>query len=266
MVEGRPVPHSGADRHAVRDPAGADLAINTVQGVIPLSQILPLALSQSSTVSITDKIKGALSDAYQTSGALFGWEMAEYPRGQLVFVNVPFPDGSFQQYAQHVQTGAWCNFVGLSAMCWSLLGDIPLFGRPDGSVWQFDVANQDGATPISGVVLSAFQNFKSLQKKRFTLARPVYSGPKGVKLPLRLRLDYDTSTPSLAQQAVAQAGTPWDTGQFDVASWGPSTGTTARWQSIQGVGEVASILLSVASFNPIVLQNIDVAFQVGAYL
>ncbi len=245
-------------------PAGADVGLLTQTGVVPLSQVLPLALSQDEEVAITDKIRGAFQSAYQAAPFAFGWQMAEYPKGGLLIVNVPQPDGSFQQYVLNVLTQAWCRFMGLPAICWALLGDAIMFGTPDGRVCQYDVGNSDDGAAISAVVLPAFRDFKRIGMKRFLLVRVLYNSVTGYKPPVVLKTDYDDTRETLPQPALPSGRTPW--GSAWGSPWGLKVGPVARWRSISGIGWVASVLVNVATTNSFRLDRIDVTYEVGDYL
>lgn len=241
--------------------AGADVAILTETGILPLSSVLPLSLGQDEQVAITDKIRGAFQSAYRSSPNRFGWTVAEYPMGALLIVNVPQPDGSFQQFVMNLLTQAWCSFTGLPAVCFGLIGDRLLFGTPDGRVCQYDVASSDNGTPIAFKCLPAFSDFKAPGRKRFTLARPLYTSALSYRAPVALRIDYDTTVPVLRQPVVPAGGAPW--GSPWGSPWGPVIKTVASWTGIRGDGLVASIFVSGATLNPFRLDKIDVQFEAG---
>lgn len=242
--------------------AGADLAILTQTGAVPLSSVLALSESQEDEVALSDKIRGAFQNAYALVGQAFGWELAEYPKGVLLIVNVPQSGGTFQQFVMNVLTGAWCNFTGLNATTFSLLNDALIFGTSDGRVLQYDVNFQDSGQPISAICLPAFSGFKSLDKKRFLLARPLYFGALGYQPALRLAVEYDTARYLLPQGVIPSGGAVWGTAQWGT-SWSAPVGQSSQWQGIRGVAQTASVLVNVVSNNPFRLDHIDVQFSTG---
>lgn len=245
-------------------PFGADVAVLTETGLITLSSVMPLAEGQDAQDAITDKIRGAVQSAYQSTPAVFGWAVAEYPMGALLLINVPQPDGTFQQFVMNYLTKAWCKFLGLPAVCWGLIGDRPMFGTPDGRVCQYDVQNSDNGAPINGTVLPAFSAFRTLNRKRFTLARPLYNSALGYRAPVKLKVDYDISREVLAQPPIVPVGTPW--GSPWGAPWAPRVGPVASWQGVRGDGEVATVLVSVSSTNPFRLDKIDLQYETSGDL
>lgn len=249
--------------------AGADVAVLTETGLIPLSSELPLDTAQQEQAAITDKIRGAFQSAYQSGAALPGWAVQEYPMGGLVLVNVPKPDGTFAQFVQNLLTSAWCSFSGLPATCWALLGDHLMFGTADGRVCQYDVGYADVLFPASAPVaqpvsfknLPAFSAFKTLGRKRFTMARPLYNSALGYRAPIALKVDYDISTTPLPQPPIMSGQTPW--GAPWGSPWGPIIAPVEKWTGLRGIGLVASVLVSGASLNPFRLDQIDIQFETG---
>jgi hypothetical protein len=114
-------------------PAGGDLGVLTSQGLVPLSRILGMTQGAAKRVSFTDKISGQFRAQYQTTGTQFGWQCLEYPKENLVVINVPIAERTTQhQYVMNINTGAWCRFTGINAGCWALLGDSLYFGGNGG--------------------------------------------------------------------------------------------------------------------------------------
>ena len=248
--------------------AGADVAILTETGLLPLSTVLALDPSQDEQQAITDKIRGAFQLAYQSAASAYGWAVQDYPMGGLLLVNVPNADGiTFRQFAMSLLTQAWCSFSGLPAICWSLLGDRLMFGTPDGRVCQYDVGSADAllpaaapvAQPIAFRCLPAFSSFGPSNRKRFTMARPLYTSALGYRAPIALRVDYDTTALPLPQPPIPSSSTPW--GSPWGSPWGPVIAPSARWSGLRGDGLVASLLVSGASLNPFRLDKIDIQFE-----
>ena len=250
--------------------AGADVAVLTETGLLPLSSVLALDPSQDEQSAITDKIRGAFQSAYQSAATAYGWAPQDYPMGALLVINVPNADGvTFRQFVMNLLTQAWCSFSGLPAICWGLLGDRLMFGTPDGRVCQYDVGSADTlmpavapiAQPVKFTCLPAFSAFKTAGRKRFTMARPLYTSALGYRAPIALRVDYDTTALPLPQPAIPSSATPW--GSPWGSPWGPVVKPVTQWSGLRGLGLVGTILVSGASLNPFRLDKIDVQFETG---
>lgn len=240
--------------------AGADLAINTIQGVVPLSSILALDPAASGRVAFTDKIRGAFIAAATAASLSSGWEMVDYPAGEISIVNVPTGTaGLYYQFVMNNITGAWCRFLGINAVCWAMFGDDLYYGKEDGTVHQYDTGHDDDGAVISGIMMPAFSQFGDATQKQFLMAQPLYNGAYGSNPPLVCKTDYDTSVSSPTQPTPPPlAGTPW--GSAWNSPWTPALVVIAQWQGISGLGRAATVQLCVALRTGLVLQQTLVLF------
>ena len=180
---------------------GADLAIVTSDGIVPLSQAARLDRSQDNAVSLTAKIHNAFFDAVRATGSLFGWDALLYAGGGLGVFNVPLaPDmnGKPQamQFVQNMQTGAWCRFLGLNATCWAEANGQPYFGGSDG-VYAWDVGSDDNGALITADVKPAFSSMGAPGRlKQFTMVRPLMKCSPLVQPALEVLTDYRESIPT----------------------------------------------------------------------
>lgn len=242
--------------------AGADLGIITSQGAVPLSSVLPISTAEEGRTAVTNTIEGAFNSAYLAAGAVPGWEIIEYPRKQLMIVNVPMSDGShFEQFVMNVATGAWCKFTNLNAASWALMGDRLYFGTTDGRVMALTDDYLDDGVPIQAEALPAFYNYGSANQKFFTQARGLFTAAQGADPPIEMKLDYDQSPASVSQSAIPSGGSPW--GSPWHSSWGPSIVSVARFQSVVGYGVVAAPRIKIASQTPLKWHETSIMFEVG---
>lgn len=242
---------------------GADLAILTSAGAVPLSAILSLTATGAGQAAATDKIRGAFRASYISSGTTFGWQAIEYPKLGLLLVNVP--DGTlYRQYVMNIQTGAWARLKNIEAICWGMKGDLIYFGDAAGKVRKWDVDNNDDGAPIIATAMPAFQNLGVPNRKQITMSRPLYTAVIGTNIPVQIKVDYDTSEASFAYTTISSLGSPW--GSAWGSPWGASTGPVVDWHSTPGFGQVVSPVISVSSMSPVTLNHTDVMFRVGGPL
>lgn len=247
--------------------AGADLGILTSQGLVPLSEVLSATTGSASRSAFTDKISGQFRDQYQASGTAFGWQCIEYPKQNLLIINVPISERATQhQYVMNINTGAWCRFTGINAGCWSLLGDNIYFGGNDGVVRKFDVNNLDGTTNITAVHQSAYTKLGSPNVKRVTTARPLFNAPAGYNPPVSILVDYDTAEPSINTVAVAAGGTQWDAAQWDSFQWAGGAVPSLGLQGAAGVGRAISIAFGISAREELIYNGADIGYEQGGYL
>lgn len=247
---------------------GADLALITSEGILPLSNILPLSPGGAGQVAATAKISGAYQAAYQNGSAMFGWQVIENAREQLLVVNVPTVENTTTvQFVMNTLNGSWCRFTGLPAQCWATLGDQLYFGGTDGKVYLYGASLADnGATAISSKLTTAFQNGGNAQTKQFLMARPVVVAPDGLIPGVATHIDYDTTSIVVPSESFTTSGTLWDTALWDTFSWAGGSSLTAQWQTINGVGVAAALDVQVISTEAVTVNSIDVMYEVGGNL
>lgn len=244
--------------------AGGDLGVLTSQGLVSLSQVLPGTAGAAARSAFTDKISGAFRDAYQAAGTAFGWQCIEYPKQNLLIINVPISERTTQhQYVMNINTGSWCRFKDMNAGCWSLLGDNIYWGGNDGIVRKFDAA---GGNSVIATLQSAYGIFGSARTKHFKMARPLFNAPAGYNPPVTIQTDYDTAVPPVSIVAVQAGGTQWDTAQWNSFQWAGGAVPSLGWQGVAGEGRAASIAFGVSSREELTYNGTDVGFEVGNYL
>ena len=236
---------------------GGDLAVLTVDGVIPLSQGLKLERAQQEALALTNNIMNAFGAAVRAYKGNFGWQGVLYPGatastnttasgGSLAIFNIPVQTlGTSMQFVQNVLTGAWCRLLNLDAFCWELANGGIYFGTTNG-VYQWDNGSSDAGTPIVGDVKSAFNNFGIPgREKRFTAIRPILNTTPLVAPALEVDVDYGESVPT-AVPVVVQSGANTQTIRYD---WTGATGVgyvgAARMQVNLAGDQAASPLLAV---------------------
>jgi hypothetical protein len=247
--------------------AGAELGILTMQGLVPLSQVIGMSPGAAARTAFTDKISGQFKTQFQTTGTLFGWSVVEYSRGNLLIVNVPIVERSTQhQYVMNENTGAWCRFTGINGGCWAVFGTDIYIGTNDARVLKFDASRLDDTANIIGTLQHAYSTFKSPNNKAFTMARPIFNAPSAYNPPITILTDYDISAPDTTVLAASTSGTLWDTAQWDTFQWAGGSVTTLGWQGVTGEGRAASAAFSVSSSEEIFYNGTDIGFEMGSDL
>lgn len=216
---------------------GSDLAVLTTDGIVPLSQALRLDRTQDNEVALTQKIQNAFSVSANQYRTNFGWQGMLYPKGSLAIFNVPLRELTQSvQYVQNIQTGAWCRFTGMNAICWTTFNDRPFFGAPTG-VYEWDVGSTDSGTPITADLKTAFNYFGQRGRlKQFTMIRPLLQISQNISPALEINVDYKESVPMATPSTVNAIGGVWDVDLWDVGLWAESDIIRNDWTSVTGVG------------------------------
>lgn len=253
---------------------GPDLAVVTVEGVVPLSKSLALDVGAVRANSVTANIARAMSDAARTYGSNFGWQFTVYPRGTMALLNVPVQEGVTQhQYVANTVTGAWCRFTGINANCWEVFNDTLYFGGNSGYVGKADTGPNDNGTAITADLKTAFNYFGARGTlKRFPMIQPVIVSD-GVATPaILVNTDFRDETPTSPGATTTSGALLWDAFYWDVDYWPVDVTVSQAWASSAAVGQCAAIRMRIVanstSSNAILLQvnSFNVTLERGGFL
>ncbi len=248
---------------------GADLALITSQGVVPLSAVLPLSPAGAAKVAVTEKIDTAFEDAYSLASTYFGWQVVENTKERLLIVNVPVNENTeLVQFVMNTRTGAWCRWTDINAQCWSTFGDDLYFGGTDGKVYHYGTVNTDNSSTIDFEAATAFQSFGTPARKQFLMAKPMMVAPSELVPGVAIRVDYDDAPLTVISSSVSGSGSLWDVSQWDSFQWAGSSSKTAEGQGIQGntIGAVASLVLKGSVGGETRFNAIEVMVEQGGFL
>ncbi len=224
---------------------GGDLAILTEAGIVSMRQVMSLGKDQAERGAITYRIDRGISDDFGDYGGNTGWQMILHSRTHQLIVNVPTASTTAKQYAMNIQTGAWCSYSGLNATCWGTLNESLYFGSSAGTVWLAESGHQDNGAAITGEIKYSFQSYGQKGRVfRVTQARPLFTAGGRVVPAIRCDVDFRNTTPSDNDKfpvSSGSAGSVWDTGLWDTATWGDTDSPYADWVSVTGIGTSAAL-------------------------
>ena len=234
----------------------SDLVIITHDGAVPMSLAKQADRSSQKSRAVTSRIQNAFSLAAATHGEKFGWEAVLYPAGQLAIINVPVVEnGMAKQFVQNTQTGAWCQFVGISAACWAYVNGNIYFGGVDGAgvkgVFRWDTGGSDNGTAIQGDAILAFDGCgMPNQMKNFTEMRPILRASSSLRHYVDVLVDYRVIEPTnIPDVGTTSSDGSWGSGLWGMATWTSSRPLQLNWTTVGGIGRVAAPRIRVIS-NP----------------
>ncbi len=251
---------------------GGDIALLCQDGLVPMASAL-----QSSRVdpkvALSNKIQLAISQAVESYGANFGWQVFPFPQQNMLIVNVPFDMQAGQQQfvMSTIQRSdgsySWCNFQGMPAFCWELFQDQPYFGGYGyvGHAWN---GLSDNNTNINTNGLQAFNYFnKPGLQKRFTMMRPTISTNGVPSILGQMNVQFNQSDPSAPLSFSPIPYGEWDTGLWDAALWGADLFTISNWEGATGIGYCGAPRLKTASKGlEINWIATDIVYETGGIL
>lgn len=225
---------------------GADLAVISIDGVLPLSRALITDRAAATLESITKMIQPVMNSSARAYQSNFGWELISYPRGTRAIVNVPITENvEQQQYVMNTVTGAWCQFIDEDANCWVVFQDRLFYGGNSGLVKEADCQGFDDDGSIDFDLEAAF-NYCDTQGrlKQFTQCRALLSSDGQIKPGLGLNVDFSreaTVGPTTFEQST---GDLWDVALWDAGTWPTTNRIITDWTTVDGIGYCASIRVS----------------------
>lgn len=254
---------------------GSDLAVISIDGVLPLSQVLSYDRAALLKVSLTKNIQPVVTASAQARKNTFGWQLISYPRSTMAILNVPITEGVQQeQYVMNSITGAWCRFAAQNANCWEIFEDRAYFGGNDGIVYLADEAGVDATGILEADMRGAFNYYGTRgSQKRWTMIRPLITTDGTVDPSIALNVDFKDDAPLAQTGSFFPGAAIWDVALWDVASWSAEARISDDWKSISGIGYCASIRMRVeistgAPVDPVILQvnSFDVLLEDGAFI
>lgn len=254
---------------------GGDLLLMSTLGLLPLSRLTDGGSVFDRSQYATQKIANVFGQAAYTGRALKGWQVRLHPQDNTILVNVPNTDGTTYQFVMSLTTKGWSVYRDLPSMlsleAWN--GNL-YFGTKDGRLMintgyldGVTLANPNTFAPIQFEVLTSFQNLNSQSYKRLNWARPQFISQGGKPgFSVGARFDYDfTDLPTVTTQPT-NAGSVWDTGKWDTATWAGDYAPSKDIQGTTGCGVAAAIIVRGTATSRTSLVGIDVSFTAGGVL
>lgn len=231
---------------------GADIAIISIDGVIPLSKALIFERSAVVKASLTERIQRVMNKSARSYKDNFGWQLIPYPRGTRAILNVPVQEGVEQeQYVMNTIHGAWCRFTGMNANVWETLDDRLYFGGNNGVVYEADRGGTDVGSVLRADMMTAFNYFNSRgQQKKWGMCRPLLTTDSAVQPGLAFNVDFHDDAPIFVPSTTAIQQALWDTAVWDTDIWAGSVATKGDWTTVAGIGYCASIRMVVDINHP----------------
>lgn len=261
---------------------GSDVAVITIDGVLPVSQIVNYDRAALQQSALTRNIQNAMVEAARAYKNNFGWQIISYPRNTMALVNVPIAEGGQQeQFVMNTNGMMWCRFTGQNANCWAVFQDRLYFGGNDGSVYLADEAAGDENSTLVADMQGAYNYFGSRgQNKRWTTIRPLIDKDStyDIKLEIGLSIDFNQNdTFDTVFEEPQQRRAIWDNPETiwnDPKTVWPGIVTKQDWAGCSGIGYCAGVHMRVSIEWTEILRvpqilkvySFDTLFNGGAFI
>ncbi len=230
---------AGSDRAAVMHAAG-DPVICTVDGLVPLSQVLvkdPAALSVSAVSRQIEpdwKLEGA-------ARSTMPWTLIKWPQMNMAIVGLPVvsDQASARSFVVNLQTGAWGEYLGWNIRSGCVHNGQAYAGTDTGLVIKLEDGGQDLG---ENYVFSYIPQFEDLGApgvfKQVNQARITVRGRRPINIVPFVCTDYGEAFPTPPNVATDVAQDVWDTAIWDEAVWDAAGEATVngRWMAVTGSG------------------------------
>jgi len=226
---------------------GSDLMLITEQGVLPISQALPLDSSSVRNVALTNRIQNSMQEAATAYINNFGWQFIAFPQQSLLFLNIPQVENSTQiQFVQNALTGAWTAFNGWNANCFEIFNGSLYFGDNLGGVNLAYAGGLDKVSPIVADVKCAFNYLDEPGRiKNANLVRPFLVADGTLTPTIQIDVDFESSTVSAPVTILTPTGAVWDASAWDSSLWSTGVSTVLNWLSCNALGTALAIRMIV---------------------
>jgi len=226
---------------------GSDLFVITVQGILPISQVLSFDPAASRSVAVTNRIQNLLMTDAQSYSGNFGWQLISFPQQGLLILNVPQVESNTQiQRVQNALTGAWTAFEGWNANCFELFNESLYFGDNNGNVNLAYAGALDLVEPILYDVKCAFNYFEQPGRlKHAKMIRPFLVADGTLTPSIQIDVDFEDSSPSAPVTILTPSGALWDVSLWDASEWSTGLVTVLNWQSCAALGTALAVRMVV---------------------
>lgn len=250
---------------------GADVALISIDGVLPLSKALAVDQAAAATIAITQRINNAMNTAAKNYGSNFGWELLSYPRGTMAILNVPIAESVTQyQYVMNTLTGAWCRFTGWNFNCFAVFNDLLYAGGNDGTVKKCDYGAIDGSTTIDAQGQTAYNYFNDRGfQKRLVEMQPLITTDSDVVPSLGISTDYRDNATIGTPTAASTSSALYDSALYDTDLYASEGRASADWTTVSGLGQCASVHFrtSTSSTGQVIVQlnGFNIVYERGEF-
>lgn len=220
---------------------GGDSLLITDMGLLPLSGLFQKDDPSPTEDAISFKLGRALQSHNQYRNT-YGWHATLHPANTMLLLNVP-QGADYYQYVMNTITGAWCRFIGWTALCFAEMGGELFFGGKSGVVYKADSGQDDNGTPIRCNAKQAYSRFNEANNKHWLNARIKIEFTGSPPISVGFNVDYAENTPQYVGEAVTSGEGDWDDSDWDTTDWAIGADVQSKWLDINKIGFAGAMWL-----------------------
>lgn len=251
-------------------PYQGDIIIISEDGYIPLSKALATANTGQSNIAFSDLIRGLVLDRTANNKDKDGWQGIIYSKKGYGIFNVPVSQ-QFEQHVINVNTGAWCRFTNIRALCWSEFNGDMYFGSDD-SVFKFGNAYSDNGVQIEGHIEQAYTNLGTDQLKKVQLLNPRTKSSTSYALTIYTNMDFEDKYLNYYSNIGTVGQTKWNAAKWSISEnpigtkWSTlkTTKIRSQWIANNSTGFKCSVVFKTKTKgNVIEWYDTGIRFETG---
>jgi hypothetical protein len=201
---------------------GGDLLILTIEGIVPISQVITKSSGEMELAMISRAIKPMWREEVKAKRTR-PWTIKRWDEYGGIFVT--FPGGSpGNRYCllMNSVTGAFARAVGYDAMCFIRKAENMYFGTQDGIVMLADQSGSDDGKPYVATLVGGWETFQARsQNVTWHQARAVFTA--GLTEPFEPQITSTTDYVVSIPPPPAPGPDPGYPDVWDQGRWGPLT-------------------------------------------
>ncbi len=257
-----------------------ELYVLSVQGLLPLSNLLNGAGIETPDTYISAKISPYIRAVMDRVRKQFGWHIHIHPKQSLLYINSPkLIDRSQVAFTMYFGTRAWGTIRDLTKshtanwqgeVYWTDNVRNKIFiqrGNVDGVYLDQEIDGLPEA--IDWSVLTAYSTMGApAQYKRVQYIRPMFVANADPSFNVNARFDFDITETDSPPSFTGGSSALWDslTALWDTSTWGGSIKASDNPRGATGIGRNVAISLRGRTGEATVLVAFDVTYDLGGYM
>jgi hypothetical protein len=254
----------------------SDLLILTQQGIVSMFDVSRGEIDELFSMGNGRIVQQLFSDLTAVFGYKFGWEVLNFPRGNMIMVNIPSDtDTLYTMLVLNTITKGWCRFESMPAFCLALYYNQPMFALEDtiytGWVGHKDRVNADGSGG-EDIVATCQQAYSYLgspgNAKHIKMIRPTFITSGDFSYKAAINLDFSFEGTYGLVQGSNFGSSLWDSAKWDDANarWSESLSVSQQWVGAYGIGHTVSIKLKTSSTKEVMWVSTQVVYEDGGVI
>lgn len=234
--------------------AGGDLVVATVDGVVPMSEVIQKDPAALSLAAVTRRIEPLWQR--EASAPVLPWEIIKWPERNVALFTLPDAPTE-RMLVAHLETGAFAQITGWGATCGTVHNGQAYIGQEDGNIYACDETGSDNGAVFAAKFCGSFSDLgHPVAFKQAHMMRSTFLTYGEFAVEVGIAVDYTVEFPTTPQAIYGNEGSDylvWDVGDWDEKLWyasnsiDPQQSTVMEWEAVSGVGYSFAPVVVVAS-------------------